>query len=198
MSIMQQTPEDHRRLTILAAAFDIVMRYGFKRTTMDDIARQAGMSRPALYLFYKNKTEIFRACVSAFMLEMQQEVAACFLTAKPPLDQVTDALIAGIVAPMRKLTITPHGAEIFDLKYELAKDLGDQWMQAIQDEICKGMEAAAKAGKLDLTRSGQTEQDFACLLVDSAEGMKLRTLDPDRLEDRLRQLARLVLAPWTM
>ncbi len=195
---MQDIPEDHRRLAILTAAFDIVMRYGFKRTTMDDIARQAGMSRPALYLFYKNKTEIFRACISAYMLDMQRDVAACFQTQKPPLVQVSGALVAGIVAPMRKLAGAAHGTEILDLKYELARDLGDQWMQAIQDEIQKGLEKASASGKLDLIASGQTEKDFARLLVDSAEGMKLRTPDPDRLEERLKNMVRLVLGPWSL
>ena len=37
----------------------VFLAYGFARTTMDDIARAADMSRPALYLLFKNKTDIY-------------------------------------------------------------------------------------------------------------------------------------------
>jgi AcrR family transcriptional regulator len=57
--MLQTTPD--KRGTILAAAFDVFINYGFRKTSMDDIARAAGMSRPALYQVFRNKTEIFRA-----------------------------------------------------------------------------------------------------------------------------------------
>src|SRR5262245_9843855 len=45
---------------ILKAAFSRFSRYGFRRTSMEDIASEAGVSRAALYLQFKNKEEIFR------------------------------------------------------------------------------------------------------------------------------------------
>ncbi|TIN71546.1 MAG: helix-turn-helix transcriptional regulator, partial [Mesorhizobium sp.] len=52
---------DPKRVRILDGAMKVFLAYGFSRTTMDDIARAADMSRPALYLLFKNKTDIFRA-----------------------------------------------------------------------------------------------------------------------------------------
>src|SRR3954452_21450906 len=45
---------------LLAAAFESFARYGFARTTMNDIATVAGMSRPAVYLRVRNKDELLR------------------------------------------------------------------------------------------------------------------------------------------
>ena len=45
----------------VAAAAEQFMRYGFQRTTMADIARAAGMSRPALYLLFPGKEQAFEA-----------------------------------------------------------------------------------------------------------------------------------------
>jgi AcrR family transcriptional regulator len=45
------------------AALTVFQRYGFARTTMADIADAAGISRPALYLLFPNKEEIFAAGV---------------------------------------------------------------------------------------------------------------------------------------
>src|SRR5215207_421219 len=47
------------------ASLNVFQRYGFARTTMADIAEAAGMSRPALYLLFPNKEEIFAAAVQS-------------------------------------------------------------------------------------------------------------------------------------
>ena len=52
---------DDKRGIILESALTVFITYGFKKTSMDDIAKQAGVSRPALYQLFKNKTDIFRA-----------------------------------------------------------------------------------------------------------------------------------------
>ena len=49
-----------KKSRILAAARDVFIRYGYKRVTMGDIAKAAGMSRPALYLVFQCKPEIFK------------------------------------------------------------------------------------------------------------------------------------------
>ena len=59
--MFENTEPDPKRARILQCAFAVVLRYGFQRTTMDDIAKEAGISRPALYLQFKNKTDIYRA-----------------------------------------------------------------------------------------------------------------------------------------
>ncbi|NBM18226.1 TetR/AcrR family transcriptional regulator [Streptomyces sp. GC420] len=47
----------------LRAAVDCFSRFGYRRTSMDVIARAAKVSRPALYQYFRNKEEIFRAAV---------------------------------------------------------------------------------------------------------------------------------------
>src|SRR5581483_4919217 len=50
---------------ILAAAFARFTHYGFRRTSMEDIADEAGVSRAALYLHFRNKEELFRSLSQA-------------------------------------------------------------------------------------------------------------------------------------
>lgn len=49
----------NRNEKVVLAAEDVFVRYGFARTTMGDIARAAGISRPALYLLFPDKETIF-------------------------------------------------------------------------------------------------------------------------------------------
>ena len=52
-----------KRQRVIEAATVVFRRYGFAKTSMDNIAVEAGMSRPALYLVFPNKEEIFAAAV---------------------------------------------------------------------------------------------------------------------------------------
>jgi AcrR family transcriptional regulator len=58
-----QELKDPIREEILNGARDLFERFGFKKTTMEDIARQIGKSKSALYYYYKTKEEIFEAVV---------------------------------------------------------------------------------------------------------------------------------------
>jgi AcrR family transcriptional regulator len=50
-----------RRDRVLAAAAVLFARWGFDKTSVDDIAREAGISKGAVYLEFPGKEELFRA-----------------------------------------------------------------------------------------------------------------------------------------
>lgn len=51
---------DERRTALLAAAAEVFARYGYRKASMDDVARAAGLSRQGLYLHYPTKEQLFR------------------------------------------------------------------------------------------------------------------------------------------
>src|SRR5260370_10887888 len=55
-----RAPGSAHREAILVAATAAFMRYGFKKTAMDDVARAAGVSRQGLYLYFDTKDLLFR------------------------------------------------------------------------------------------------------------------------------------------
>ena len=48
---------------ICAAALDVFARKGFAAARLDEIARQAGVSKGTLYLYFKSKEELFQVMV---------------------------------------------------------------------------------------------------------------------------------------
>lgn len=52
---------DERREQILDAAEAVLIRVGYDKATMSDIAEEAGASRRTVYLYYKGKAELFEA-----------------------------------------------------------------------------------------------------------------------------------------
>jgi len=53
-------PKD-RPTRILNAASRLIVHYGFDKTTMEDIAREAGVSKGSLYLVWSSKDQLFEA-----------------------------------------------------------------------------------------------------------------------------------------
>jgi len=54
--------KDEKRLAVLNAAAKLFLAHGFHRTRLDDIAEALGVTKPALYNYFKNKHEILFAC----------------------------------------------------------------------------------------------------------------------------------------
>ena len=59
---------------IIAAAAEVFAGYGFRKVTMDDVSRQLGMVRSALYYYYGNKGELFRAVLNSRFDDYSSEV----------------------------------------------------------------------------------------------------------------------------
>ncbi len=54
-----RSANEERERRILASAADLFAHYGYDKTTVDDIARQAGVSKGAIYLHFKGKDDLF-------------------------------------------------------------------------------------------------------------------------------------------
>ncbi|MFN8451677.1 MAG: helix-turn-helix domain-containing protein [Anaerolineae bacterium] len=52
-----------REQRILDAAAELIEHYGYDKTTVDDIAREAGVSKGAIYLHFKSKEALFEALI---------------------------------------------------------------------------------------------------------------------------------------
>lgn len=55
-----------KRKVILEAASEVLLEYGSQKTTLEDIAKKAGMAKTSLYYYFKDKNEIIRAIITSF------------------------------------------------------------------------------------------------------------------------------------
>ncbi len=52
-----------REERILDAAATLLVRWGYRKTTIDDVAREAGVGKGTIYLHWRDKNELFRAAI---------------------------------------------------------------------------------------------------------------------------------------
>ena len=76
---------DKRKREILEKALDVFIDEGYEDTTFQKIAERCGITRTILYLYFKNKREIFTFSIKLFMEKLEVEIRA--IGADPAINQ---------------------------------------------------------------------------------------------------------------
>jgi AcrR family transcriptional regulator len=63
---------ESREEAIIEAAIRLILRQGYDKSSMSDIAEEVGLSRGLLYLHFENKEALFKAVIEAEILEYAQ------------------------------------------------------------------------------------------------------------------------------
>lgn len=154
--------------TVLNAAFHSFAAYGFRRTTMDDIAQAAGMSRTALYVYFKNKDDIFRSLALRYFDDAVRDMDRAL---NAPGKTSAEALLAAFVAKdgkfMEVVLGTPHGRELLEVGFTLSADLaeeGEARMAAVLTRFLKRHRIAPGVG---------TAEELSDMLKAALKGLKL-------------------------
>jgi AcrR family transcriptional regulator len=61
----QNSGKDEVREHLVNAARQVFVRYGYKKTALDDIAREARKGKSTIYYYFKSKDDIFKAVIDA-------------------------------------------------------------------------------------------------------------------------------------
>src|SRR5258708_25604658 len=115
---------------VLTAAREVFMRYGFKRATMSDLADAAQMSRPALYLIFSSKEEVFRSLVTQIFNELLREVREGLSKHDDVAAKLTFAFEVWCVRPFEMIQASPDAKDILESGYEFAAEIT---LQAFSD-----------------------------------------------------------------
>src|SRR3954447_27078270 len=121
------------------AALVCVGRFGLAKTTVDDIAREAGCSRATLYRYYEGKSAILHAAVAAEL----DRVGTALVDIGRAETTFADAVVAVVGRATRE--VRGHDALQFLLAHEpeavlghLAFGPGDRVLVAVGDAIAPG------------------------------------------------------------
>lgn len=189
--IRTATPTRER---ILEAATTLFSRYGFKRASMEDIAMEAGLSRAALYLQFKNKEDIFRELSRGLHEQAMAQAEAALAGDGAIAERLLHAIEAKSLKVLEIAYASPHGGELMDennrLCGELAVESHGRFVEMIGDAL-KGSDAS---GEIHLSRSGLKAREAAELLTQSAAGLKLGDVSPDLYRKRLAAFVRVFVA----
>ncbi len=81
------------RVSILEAAQNLFAKFGYKKTTMEDIALELHKGKSSLYYYFKNKEEIFQAVIDKEQNVLISELKKVVKASKPPKDKLNDYVL---------------------------------------------------------------------------------------------------------
>jgi AcrR family transcriptional regulator len=79
--------EEFRKKVIIAAG-QIFSRYGFRKTTMDEIARELKMGKSSIYYYFASKEEIFEAVVLYEANILRNELTTAIKSVESPVEKM--------------------------------------------------------------------------------------------------------------
>ena len=168
-----------KREAILEAALTQFSRYGFRRTSLEDIAKETGISRASIYSHFENKEEVFRN-LSASLHEQALGEAEAQLkgtqshsqTLVPISTRVASALLAKIDPFHKILTHSAHGSELADENNQRCGDLVRDSQTRFQTILTQALSTAARDGEIDLKSAKLKAAMAAELIYLGATGLK--------------------------
>ena len=103
-----------REINILDAAIRVFTRYGVKRTSMGDIAEEAGISRQTLYKAFKSKDDILRTHIKLYTEQAIANIEANLRKADELEGQLNLVLEHMIVPGFDMVRASPNAEDIIE------------------------------------------------------------------------------------
>src|SRR5438874_10954358 len=69
-----RSKREERAERILDAAAELMLRWGYNKTTIDDIARYAGVAKGTIYLHWKTREDLFTALMKREYIRLVEDV----------------------------------------------------------------------------------------------------------------------------
>ncbi|MDO4229935.1 MAG: TetR/AcrR family transcriptional regulator, partial [Capnocytophaga sp.] len=132
------------RERIIDAACELAIEIGIKSTTMDDIARKAGVSKKTLYKYFKDKTDLVRHAV---------------LYVSESLNKQAETFVSNELNPIRRLyaidyfyshqpIVKAHSPQKQLQKFypKIYKEMQDKELEIVGSSILKNLQKGIEMG----------------------------------------------------
>jgi AcrR family transcriptional regulator len=184
---------EDKKYQIIQASLEVFGSYGYKKTSMQDIADALGISRPALYQYYKNKEAVFLALVE-YTLNLGEQAAIkgfkysadnfeCLLHGIKDMEQVL----------FEPIFLKPNGKELLTLSKKLAPELMMNFEMQLFDKVVYVLKKALTEQEIDLTKLNAGTADAAKIILQAIDGIKNAS---NSLEELDRQLNLFLTIFW--
>jgi AcrR family transcriptional regulator len=103
-----------KREQIFNAAHKCFMQYGYAKTTFQDIAKTARISRPVLYSYFGNKNELFITMTKELHDQFFAKSGEILDTSLPDKEKFSKIIDVWIVDPYRRLKNNVYMNDVLD------------------------------------------------------------------------------------
>ncbi|MFG2196717.1 TetR/AcrR family transcriptional regulator [Streptomyces sp. NPDC048639] len=178
-----------RRVAILDAAAATLLRYGFRKASVDEVARLADISRQGLYQHFPTKDALFAATIDHLL---ETSIASSRAALKAPGIPLEERILKAFES-MAGETLVSRLDEVLETAERLTGRTARELEGAIIAEFARALEGTADSSPW--RRNGDTAESVATVLYATSAGLKrIASSVPDYL-DKMRRTIRFVCNP---
>jgi AcrR family transcriptional regulator len=181
--------EAKKREHVLAAARQVFLRYGYKRTTMGDIAAEASMSRPALYLLFPSKEDVFGAVMEQLFADMLASIRIRIDKRATAYEKLVFAFDVWAIQPFKGVQASPDAKDVLESSYAFAPALTANAAAEFEDILVSILEPLTVQAELTIS-----SDRIAHILAAAVPGFKNSASSVKELEQMIDGLVMIVLA----
>ena len=165
-----------KRTQILDAAEECFERFGYRRSSMDDIARAGRMSKGSVYSYFDSKDELFRSVIERYRRCLEEDIEAAINCKETPQKCIQELILKGISTleqhPVvaRYYLLDPSLELPRSLEYDPAQDHcskkdSEDWL--LMDALGKLVEDGERSGafRKGLDRFATTSLLMSCFYI---------------------------------
>jgi AcrR family transcriptional regulator len=194
--MMSKQPTDGARQEhVLSVALEVFGRFGFRKTSLDEVARSADISRQGLYLYFASKEALFRAAVRQELDTALSEASHCLEEEDVGLEA---RVVAALDAWMGRFVGSVLASDIGNMLENSAMQLGDmaaEFSAAFEARLSSAIAAATTA--TDRRRLGVTPEEITGTLHAAGKGWRFLVASRSEFVARVTVAVRLVFAGFT-
>jgi TetR/AcrR family acrAB operon transcriptional repressor len=163
------------RARIIDAALLVFRRHGFRRSSIEQAAEAAGLTRQALYHHFDSKEALFRAVIE----RLHEDALAAEIAAADAADKagggLADILVASVGAKLSQLAAaldgSPHVEELFSEHLLQARDLYQKYAAIYAEQLAATIARVCRKQGLALN-AGMTPRELARCIEMAVNGTK--------------------------
>ena len=185
------------REAILEATNRLLARYGYRKMTMDDLAREVGIGKGTLYLYFGSKEEIALSHIDHIVERLKERLQAIAREDAPVTERLREMLITRVL--FRFDSVQHYTESLNELLAELRSQLLARRLRYFEEEAQVFAEVIAK-GQTSRTFQSGDPQEVAHLLLLATNALLPYSLSTQELGERaeikgkVARLADLLLA----
>lgn len=185
---------------ILKAAKDCFARYGYEKTTLDDIGKIARLNKASLYYYFKNKEDIFIQVVLSEAKDFIEKLQNSALQA----ESIEEKIVIYLIARMRYYRDVLNLHQLSVTIVQEIQPKFDEVYQGVKNEEIAYLESILKQGIKQKVFELHNSLQIAEVLITIADALKheatfrsntfdMASVDYSEAEKKIEMITKLIL-----
>ncbi|OEH92949.1 TetR/AcrR family transcriptional regulator [Bacillus solimangrovi] len=138
---------NERQAKVIEAAKKSFSMFGYKATTVDQIAKIAGVGKGTIYTYFSNKEELLQAIVRTLVSEMRETADNAVEPDKSFSENLHKGIYGILIYRKEHALLLKLADEVREIGTQAAKDALQQFENEVVNYIKKRLDVAIEKGK---------------------------------------------------